>query len=142
MRLLLDTNIVVSGFLWGGPPRALLDQATLLPRSTLALYTSPFLIQELENTLSKPKLAKDLLRQRTSVGMLMMRYLAIASVVTPSSVPRIVPNDPDYDHVIAAALKAQVDYIITGDKHDLLNLHPIDGINIITARQAVELLIE
>jgi uncharacterized protein len=138
VRLLLDTNIVVSGFLWGGLPQMLLDQATLLPRSSLALYTSPFLIQELDNTLSKPKLAKDLLRKRTSVGVLMMRYLAITSVVTPSSVPRIVPNDRDDDHVIAAALTAEADFIVTGDKNHLLSLHPIEGINIITARMAIE----
>ena len=64
-----------------------------------------------------------------------LRRLAI--VVSPSSVPRVVPTDPDDDHVLAAALAGQADLIASGDKRDLLPLASYQGIEIVTAREAV-----
>ena len=64
-----------------------------------------------------------------------LRRLAI--VVSPSSVPRVVPTDPDDDHVLAAALAGQADLIASGDKRDLLPLASYQGIDIVTAREAV-----
>ncbi|MCK7496847.1 MAG: PIN domain-containing protein [Comamonadaceae bacterium] len=52
---------------------------------------------------------------------LLGRYLNVAVVVEPSSVPRVVPDDPDDDQVLACALAAQVEMIVSGDKH-LLDL--------------------
>ncbi|MHB8744566.1 MAG: PIN domain-containing protein [Sulfuricaulis sp.] len=52
--------------------------------------------------------------------------------------PRVVPNDPDDDHVIACALSAQVDVIVTGDKH-LLSLREHQGIPFVTVVQALKM---
>lgn len=65
-----------------------------------------------------------------------LRKLAI--VVTPASVPRVVPNDPDDDHVLAAALAGAADLIAWGDRRDLLPLGSYAGIPIVTGRQAWE----
>ena len=54
------------------------------------------------------------------------------------AVPRVVPTDPDDDHVLAAALAGAVDLIASGDKRDLLPLGSYQGIPIVTARQAWE----
>ncbi len=59
-------------------------------------------------------------------------------MVSPADVPRVVPTDPDDDHVIAAAVTGQVDRIASGDKRDLLPMGSSQGIPIITAREAVE----
>lgn len=56
----------------------------------------------------------------------------------PSNTPRVVPTDPDDDHVIAAAVTGQADLIASGDKRDLLPLGSYAGIPIVTAREAVE----
>ena len=58
-------------------------------------------------------------------------------MVSPQTVPRVVPTDPDDDHVLAAALAGQADLIASGDKRDLLPLGSYEGIPIITAREAV-----
>jgi predicted nucleic acid-binding protein len=65
-----------------------------------------------------------------------LRRLAV--VVSPTDVPRVVPTDPDDDHVIAAAVAGQADLIASGDKRDLLPMSSFQGIPIITAREAVE----
>jgi uncharacterized protein len=59
-------------------------------------------------------------------------------VVSPTHTPRIVPTDPDDDHVISAAINGQADLIAPGDKRDLLPLLSFQAIPILTARQAVE----
>jgi uncharacterized protein len=59
----------------------------------------------------------------------------IAIVVSPADTPRVVPTDPDDDHVIAADT---ADLIASGDKRDLLPLGSFQGVPIVTAREAVE----
>lgn len=44
LRLVLDTNIVIAGLLWSGPPRHLLDLAI---DEAVTLYSSPVLLDEL-----------------------------------------------------------------------------------------------
>ena len=61
----------------------------------------------------------------------------LAVVVSPADVPRVVPTDPDDDHIIAAAVAGQADLIASGDKRDLLPMGSFQGIPIITAREAV-----
>ncbi len=65
-----------------------------------------------------------------------MRQIAI--VVAPVIVPRVVPSDPDDDHVLAAALAADADLIASGDRRDLLPLRSYEGIPIVMAREALE----
>jgi uncharacterized protein len=62
----------------------------------------------------------------------------IAVVVSPTDTPRVVLSDPDDDHVIAAAVTGQADLIASGDKRDLLPMGRFNGIDIVTARMAVE----
>lgn len=137
MRLVADTNVVVSGLLWLGNPGRLLEAASL---SRVTLYTSVALLAELSSTLSRPKLARPIMRSGLTQDDLLGRYLNVAVVVEPSSVPRVVPDDPDDDQVLACALAAQVEMIVSGDKH-LLDLGGhYQNIPIVTPAQAVQLI--
>jgi predicted nucleic acid-binding protein len=66
----------------------------------------------------------------------MMSYAELAISVTPTATPRIVPADPDDDHVIACAIAAQADLIVSGDRH-LLTLGSHGTICILTPREAL-----
>lgn len=63
----------------------------------------------------------------------------LTSMAAPTSVPRVVANDADDDHVLACALAGKVDLIVSGDKH----LHSLggeyQGIRIVTPAEAVQL---
>ena len=55
LRLVLDTNIVVAGFLWSGPPRRLIEWA--IEGAAVELVSSPVLLDELAHTLAYAKFA-------------------------------------------------------------------------------------
>ncbi|MCB2261461.1 MAG: putative toxin-antitoxin system toxin component, PIN family [Candidatus Thiosymbion ectosymbiont of Robbea hypermnestra] len=129
MRLVLDTNVLVSGLIWGGVPRRLLE----LGRDGQAmLFTSQPLLDELSGVLERDKFAAPLASQRITPAFLVQRYGILAELVEPEPIARTVPHDADDDVVIATALAAQADIIATGDK-ELLGLHPWRGIRILDA---------
>lgn len=133
MRAVLDTNVVVSGLLWKASPRQVLDAAH---DQRLALYTSSVLLDELAEVLSRAHLAPAIAANRSSPAFLMRHYAMLAQVVAPAQIARVVAKDIDDDAVLACALAAQADWIISGDAH-LLNLKHYRGMRIIDAAEAL-----
>lgn len=136
MRLVADTNVVVSGLLWLGNSGRLLEAAAY---GQVTLYTSPVLIAELTRILSTPKFTPRIERSGLTLEELLARYLNVAIVVQPETVPRIVPTDPDDDHVLACALTGNAELIVSGDR-DLLSLKAFRGIPIVLAAEAVRII--
>lgn len=136
LRLVLDTNVVVAGLLWKGPPRQLIEWA--VQGGNLELYSSPVLLDELAHTLGYGKFSARIGAFGTSVGALVAQYAALVSLVVPASVPRVVAGDADDDHVIAAAAAARAELIVTGDRQHLLPIGTHQGIAIVTARELVD----
>jgi len=134
VRLVLDTNIVVSGLIWGGVPRQLLDRGR---DGRVTLFTSSQLLDELADVLERGKFATMLTAQQITPTFLMQRYGMLARLVTPQPIERTVPNDADDDVVLATALSAQAKIITTGDS-DLLMLHPWQGIQIFNAADTLQ----
>ena len=120
MRILLDTNVLISAILFRGTPRDLLDRAI---RGELDLVTSPALLDELEDVLTRrfdfpPELVRAVSAELES----------LADVVVPDDVPA-VSRDPDDDQVLAAAVFGEAEAIVTGDA-DLLVLARHQGVRI------------
>ncbi len=134
MRIVADTNIVLSAFLWGGTPREILRAAQA---QQVGLWTSPALVAELQEILSRPKFARRFAALGSTPAILLDRYLALAQLVQAPALPAPVSRDPDDDQVIACAIAAQADLIVSGDD-DLLSLRQHRGIAIVSAVQAVE----
>ncbi|MBM3342990.1 MAG: putative toxin-antitoxin system toxin component, PIN family [Betaproteobacteria bacterium] len=133
MRLVLDTNTVISGLLWNGPPRKLLDAAI---SGNVELHTSAVLVTELRDVLAYPRFAQRLTVSNESVDRCVERYLSIAALTASATIDGAVIADPDDDHVIACALAAQADLIVSGDSH-LLNLKHYQNIRIVKPAQAL-----
>ena len=74
-------------------------------------------------------------------AFLMRRYAMLTQVITPAHITRVVPKDADDDAVLACALAAQADWIVSGDKH-LLNLKRYQDMRIIDAAEAVRALVQ
>ena len=137
MRLVLDTNVVVAGLLWHGAPRRLIDLA--IDDETIRLYSSPVLIAELANTLGYQRFVKRIALFDTSIAALVAQYEAMVALVSPTRTPRVVASDPDDDHVIACAVAAKAESIVSGDKH-LLTIKSYQNISILSPADAVGLI--
>ena len=135
VRLVLDTNVVVSALIWDGPPERLLDLAV---SGEIALFSSAVLLDELARVLERGKFIAALASRDLTPAFLTRRYGAVTTLVRPMPVGRTVPADPDDDHVIATALGARADAIATGDRH-LLELDPYHGIRILAPAAVLEL---
>jgi putative PIN family toxin of toxin-antitoxin system len=122
MRVVLDTNAIISALYRGGKPAQVL---TLALEGEIQMVVSPFLLNELRRVLQN-KFSWTSLRTEQRLTEL----LAIAQVVTPKAVPGVLV-DRDDNQVIACAVTGQAQVIVTGDK-DLLRLNTYQGIPIVT----------
>lgn len=129
MRIVADTNTVLSGLLWQGPPRRLLDLAR---ERKVSLYTSVTLLAELAEVIARDKFAERVRAAGLSAAELVQDYERLAEVVTPEPLPAPVSRDPDDDHVLACGLAAKADLIVSGDKRHLLVLTEYQGLPIRT----------
>lgn len=136
MRIVVDTNIVISGLLWHGSPRHMLDAAR---NGAVTVFTSAELLAELEDVLRRPKLASLIARVPSTSDELVDAYRALATVVTASPLPTPVSADPDDDAVLACAIAADAEVIVSGDD-DLLRLASYQNIPILTASALLALL--
>ncbi len=134
MRAVADTNVVVSGLLWSGHPRQLLDLAR---SGQIDLFTSPALLAELEDVLSRKKFRRRLDHAGVELEELVLGYAALARVIVPAEIRSVIAEDPDDDEVLACALAARADLIVSGDRH-LLKLGDYQGIRIVRPLEALE----
>ncbi len=134
MRLVLDTNTALSGLLWGGTPGRLIDAAEA---GQVELASSAALLAELQGVLSREKFATQLAKRGITVADVFDGYAAMVTLVAAAAIAPTITLDPADDQVLAAALAAGADLIVSGDAH-LLDLKGFQGIEIVTAAVAVE----
>jgi putative PIN family toxin of toxin-antitoxin system len=135
VKLVIDTNTLVSGTLWSGPPSRLID-AVEQGRATLVLSTA--LLAEFGDVVGRDRLGGRLTLCNVSPAKLVARLARQAEFVSPAPIP-LPPSlrDPKDLMVLAAAVAARADAIVTGDD-DLLSMKSFEGIPIMKAREALD----
>ena len=128
MKILFDTNVLFAATVSNG----LCAEAYFKAVRSCEIFTSEPLLEELTS-----KLAEKARFTRIESSEVADEIRDIAQIVEPTELPRRVCRDADDDVVLATAIAASADCIVTGDQ-DLLVLRNYDGIEIITPRQFVE----
>lgn len=136
MKLVVDTNILVSAFLWQGTPGRLIE---LAGERECRLFTSRVLLDELADVLQRKKLEKQVRDTGLTAVQLLRNYQKLSTTITARRLAQQVSRDADDDAVLACALAAQVDLIVSGDA-DLLVLKQFQGMRIVTPAQAVKVI--
>ena len=130
MRVVLDTNLLVSYLIAHRPPLAEIIDVHLA-HGDFTLLTAPVLLEELDRVLQYPRL------QRYYDAETRLRFVALVAALSemmdlPDEAPRIC-RDPADDWVIACAVAGDADVIVSGDR-DLLDLKSVGDIPILAAR--------
>ena len=136
MRAVIDTNVLIAALLWRGPPHALLEHVRA---GTVSLVSSPALLAELADVIGRSKFDAILTKTNTSRERSLAEVRRLAEVIEPPPLPQPVCRDPDDDQVLALAVAAKVELIVSGD-NDLLSLGSFEGIPIIAPAEAVGLI--
>ncbi len=135
MRVVLDTGILIAALITTGTPPASIYQAWRKKR--FELVTSEWQLEEFRRVSRYPKLRRFL--KPAEAGYLVNGLRHQATVLETLPAVELSP-DPDDNPVLAMAKMSHAQYLVTGDKKDLLALGTMSGTAIVTARQFVELL--
>ena len=122
MRVLLDTNVLIAAFIAHGSCAELLEHCAINHR----VFISPFILSELRRNLVR-KFRFTAREAESAARLLESRF----ETVSPATLSRRICRDRDDDHIIAAAVAASCDCLVTGDK-DLLELKEVEGICIVS----------
>lgn len=127
MRVVLDTNIFISAFVFSGFCRRLVDRCIGHHRIVL----SDVILDEFSSTLIG-KFDYDQVEVRTAIDSVMPS----SEIVEPATFDRQICRDPDDDAILGTAIAGNVDCIVTGDS-DLLVLERFQGVDIISPSEFV-----
>ena len=137
MRVVLDTNIIVSGYLVVAGIPAQIVAAWRAER--FAVIVSPVLLAEYEEVLNYDRLRRRHGLTSAEISREIAALAAAALLVAPQATPAVIAADPDDDHVVAAAMAGEADYIVSGDAH-LLDLREHRGIRVLSPSAFLSLL--
>lgn len=134
VKIVVDTNTLVSGFLWDGAPAQLV---TAIFSGRARLFASTELFVELQEIIHRPKFANRFMARGETPVSIMRRYReASVEIISAQIAPPENLRDADDIHVLACAVAAEADVLVSGDQ-DLLVLKSFWGIPIITAAEAL-----
>lgn len=110
MRIVCDTNVIVSGMLFGGHSRTIL---TAIAQGRVEAFTSPALLHELREVLQRRKFR--LTPEQVDAVMELVRESF--TCVAPGATLSVIADDPDDDRVLEAAHASRARAIVSGDSH-------------------------
>ncbi len=110
LRVVLDTNVLISAILFGGKPRQILEKAI---RGEIRLCLSEPILEEVKGVLKRPKFDYS----PEMIQIILTELTGIADIVNPSETIHVVLEDPDDNRILECAVEARVNYVVTGDLH-------------------------
>lgn len=126
MRVVFDTNVLIAAFLAEGLCSVLLTRAR---RKEFELFVCPTILEEFERILlHKIKAPQDLVREALEI------ILEASEIIHPTKKIQGTCRDQDDDQILACALSAEADYLVSGDK-DLLEIGCFERLKIISPRE-------
>jgi len=134
LRAVIDTNVLISGVLWRGVPFYLLKWAE---ENSLIIYTSLDIMAEVYRVLNYPKFEQYIDKQKASSGELFTKIASLCTIIQVDQIVKGICCDPDDEKFLSCALTANVEVLVSGDKH-LLDLKQYKSFRIVTAREFYE----
>jgi len=130
VKIILDTNVIVSGIFFSGPPYEILKAWR---NGKFKIVVSQEILLEYQRIAEKLNQKFPMINIQPIIDLLIVK----ADLVIGPELPIQISKDPGDDKFISCALASNSKIIITGDKH-LLNVNGYEGLEIIRPREFVE----
>jgi len=136
MKVVLDTNVLVSALIKAGKPRELIFR---IIKGKVQLVLSRSILEEFLEVTDDPRIRRYV--DEDDIIAFLRVLGSIAKIVRVRSKFKVVKEDPDNDVILRTAKDGRVNYIVSGDRH-LLSLGEFRGIKIVTVNEILKLLKE
>jgi putative PIN family toxin of toxin-antitoxin system len=130
LRVVLDTNVLVSAIISDGKPRDLFRKGI---KNQFIIVSSDLMLKELTRVLRRPKFRTS----QSEIRRITLALINSAEVVNVKSKLKVVEEDSEDNIVIETAYDGHADLIVTGDSH-LLELENYEEIKIVTVEKALK----
>jgi putative PIN family toxin of toxin-antitoxin system len=132
MKLVVDTNVFISAFYWGGNPQKIIDR---IIEGTDEMYISNEILNEIAEVMARPRFKSE--------PAIIDRYIKtiekLGKKVFITGNIQGICRDKDDDDKLECGILGKVNYIITGDD-DLLILDHYENIKIVTVKKYLEMI--
>jgi putative PIN family toxin of toxin-antitoxin system len=130
VKVVLDTNVFVSGVFFGGPPHKILEAWR---DGEVQLVLSPAILEEYQRVMRELSVQFPGIEVETLLDFLIVH----SEIVLPPALAPVIEADPSDDKFLECAVAGEATCIVTGDKH-LLKLPSFKGVSILKPREFVE----
>lgn len=136
MRIVADTNIVISATFWKGDSFKIMK---LADKDQIRLITSLDLIEEYNKIIKCDEITDKVVNKKLIANKIIRKIIDESIIIKPKIKLDIIKEDSDDNKVIECAIVGKANYIVTKDNH-LLKLKKYRGIKIITPKEFLEII--
>lgn len=137
MKLVLDTNTIISGFLWEGNESRLLEK--IEKEKNINLFLTEDILEEITDVITRKEFVELLQKAKLTPEDILTKITSAAKIIEPIEKVDVIKEDPDDNKFLDCGISCGADYIISGDKH-LLKVKECRGIPIIRTSKILEII--
>lgn len=137
IKLVLDTNILVSGTFWTGDSFKIME---LIDKKKIVSMLSEEIIKEYYRVINSDEIIDKIKDKYLIISDVSKKIILNSTIIKLDIKLDIVKEDPDDNIILECAHEGKVDYIISQDKH-LLKLKEFKNIKIITPEEFLKVFI-
>ena len=138
LKLVLDTNTIVSAFFWEGNEAELFRR---IEQSEAKLYITNEIFKEVEEVIKRPKFNEVIRKAKLTPDQIMQKIVSLSHLVIAPKMSVKICRDEKDNKFLECAESAKADYLVSGDE-DLLSLKEYKGIPIVRTWRVLRLLKE
>ena len=136
LKLVLDTNTIISAFFWNGNEAELFRK---IEQGKAALFITREILAEIEDVIKRPKFDKVMKNAGLTPDQIMQKIVSLSHLVIAPKFNIKVCRDEKDNKLLECAQSAKASYLVSGDD-DLLSLKEYEKIPIIRASEMLKLL--
>ena len=134
MKIIIDTNVAISGLLWVGAPNQILK---LCRNGVVLILECDETLDEIKSVLRYPKFSDRLSALRTTAVQVFAYFMNLVTYVpSPETIPDVIKQGPFDNIFLGLASENRAVLIVSGDRH-LLEFESYKGIQIASPSEGV-----